>query len=557
MNLKINKFSILSSEKEKAFSESFTSGINLIVGEKDTGKTTLSRSILYTFGCDVKDTYIVNNTSNIYILEFSIDNQEYILIRQRLKQGRGKNYFKLVESNEEKTYIYYDTKSFKEKLNEIFKIKLVTLDKEGKETKLYPNHIFLPFYTDQDNSWQSYLKDTFNYLNFIQDYKKIILEYFTGARSNEYYELKLKKDTLQQKLQYLNAIIKSKEIIIEENLKNIKILEDIDIDNFISNYKLVLDIYNNIINSEHKLKEKLNKKIFEKNILDEMEEELNNTIDEIVEVNLERECPTCHQRIINNFEDNYSLLVAKHNLIKEREKIRLEIDDLQKEIDELYNQLEKSRNISDDYERKLQADANIISIGERADSYALSRMNLRLERELTNEKLEQKSLESQHQEVENKLKKLNSKDVATTYQKLMIEAFKEMNIKFSYKNYYKSNLESVNINLSGASKVQAFIAQYLTIYKMSLENKETIHLPMIIDTFLKDDFTDIEIEKTAKYIFSILKDAHQSFIFIADNKQTLKSIEEFEFNQLDLKEPFNIFNKEYKEVYEIYKEWLE
>lgn len=557
MNLIIDKFSILTAKKEKAFSEKFNSGINLIVGEKDTGKSTLSRSILYTFGCDVKDTAIVNNTSNIYILEFRVGDEEYILLRQRLKQGRGKNCFKLVELNGNKINTYYDTKTFKEKLNEILNIKLVTLDKGGTETKLYPNHIFLPFYTDQDNSWQSYLTDTFAGINFIQDYKKIILEYFTGARSNEYYELKLQKDILQQQLQSTNATIRSKEMIIEENLKNIKILEDIDIENFKRNYELVLDMFNTIIENEHKLKDQLNQKIFEKNTLDEMEGALNNSIDEIVEDNLDKECPTCHQNIIDSFEENYSLLLVRQNLIKEREKIRLELNDVQTEINELYSKLDQTINISDGYKGKLQTDANVISLGERADSYALSRVNLRMEEELKEENSKKNALENQLLSVETGLKNLNSRDVASKYQKLMIAAFADLNIQFSYKNYYKSNLESVNITLSGASKVQAFIAQYLTIYKMSVGNEETIHIPMLIDTFLKDDFNNIEIDKTAKFIFSSLEDTHQSFVFIADNEQTLKSIEDYTFTQLDLKEPFNIFNKEYGDVYEHYKGWIE
>lgn len=556
MNLIINRFSILYAEKAKAFSETFNLGINLIVGEKDTGKTTLSRSILYTFGCDVKDPSITNNT-NIYIIEFRINNEEYILIRQRLKQGRGKNCFKLVERNKSKVSTYYDTKTFKEKLNEIFNIKLVTLDKGGTETKLYPNHIFLPFYTDQDNSWQSYLKDTFTGINFIQDYKKIILEYFTGARSNEYYELKLQKDIFQQQLQRINAIIRSKEMIIEENLKNIKILEDIDIENFKRNYEIVLKMFNTIIESEHKLKAQLNKKIFEKNTLEEMESSLKNSIEEIVEGNLDKECPTCHQNLINSFEENYSLLLVRQNLIKEREKIRLELNDVQNVIYELYGKLDQTINIGDEYKGKLQSDANVISLGERADSYALSRVNIRLENELENDKSEKNSLENQLISIEESLRKLNSVDVTSKYQKLMISAFKDLNIPFAYKNYYKSNLESVNITLSGASKVQAFIAQYLTIYKMSIENKNTVHIPMFIDTFLKDDFNNVEIDKTAKFIFSSIEDVPQSFVFIADNEQTLKSIEDYSFTQFELKNPFNIFNKEYEDVYQHYKGWVE
>lgn len=53
-------------------------------------------------------------------------------------------------------------------------------------------------------------------------------------------------------------------MIIEENLKNIKILEDIDIENFKRNYEIVLKMFNSIIESEHNLKAQLNKKYLKK-----------------------------------------------------------------------------------------------------------------------------------------------------------------------------------------------------------------------------------------------------------------------------------------------------
>ncbi len=72
-------------------------------------------------------------------------------------------------------------------------IEVVTMGIDKKETQLYPNHIFLPFYTDQDNSWQDYMDSTFNGIKFIKNHRKVVLEYFTGARPNEYYRLNLKK----------------------------------------------------------------------------------------------------------------------------------------------------------------------------------------------------------------------------------------------------------------------------------------------------------------------------------------------------------------------------
>ncbi|WP_100334080.1 hypothetical protein [Bacillus alkalisoli] len=557
MDFFIKKFSIISPSNKKAFSRDFTSNINLIVGEKDTGKSTLSRAMLYTLGCDVRSfDFLKKYPDNIYILEFSIENDDFILIRRRLKDGKGKNYFKIIK-NKYNSNIYYDTTSFKDKLNEVLGIRLITTGKENTETKLFPNHIFLPFYTDQDYSWQSYLATTFNGINFISNIKKILLEYFSGARSNEYYTLQLEKNKAKANFQEIDSLIRSKELIIQENIRNIKIIESIDVEDFKENYKLVLQLYNNIIETEHRIKEELNESIYTKNSLLEMQSKLDLSVENFIKKEIEKECPTCNQRVDNNMEQNYRLLLTRENLINEREKIKMHLDGVEKTINDSMEQVKALKADQNNLEEKLNADATVVSLIERADSYALSRINIKLKEEIKTLELQRKEYEDKLEEVEENLNKLNGRDVSQEYKRLMIQAFNELNIQFSFKNYYTSNLESVEIGLSGASKVQAFIAQYLTIYEMSLKNKEVINMPMIIDTFLKDDFNNDEIKKTAQFIFSKLENTFQSFIFISNNGQTLDTIKEYDFNRIDLTKPYNFFNSNYQETYGKYSKELE
>ncbi|WP_117168036.1 hypothetical protein [Paraliobacillus sediminis] len=557
MNFFINKFSIISPINKKAFSQEFTSNINLIVGEKDTGKSTLSRAILFTMGCDVRSFDLLKKyPDNIYILEFSIKSDDFLLIRRRLKDGKGKNYFKIVKNRHDNN-IYYDTTSFKDKLNEILGIRLVTIGKENVETKLFPNHIFLPFYTDQDYSWQSYLAATFNGVNFIPNIKKILLEYFSGARSNDYYTLQLEKNKVKADFHKVDSLIRGKELIIQENIRNIKIIESIDVEDFKENYKMVLNLYNNIIETEHKIKEELNESIYSKNSLLEMHSKLDVSIETIINKEIEKECPTCNQRVDNNMEHNYRLLLTRENLINEREKIKMHLNEAEKSINESMEQVKTLKVDQNNLEEKLNANTTVVSLIERADSYALSRINIKLKEEIITLEIQRKEYEFKLEEVEERLKKLNERNVSLEYKKLMIQAFNDLNIQFSYKNYYTSNLESVEIGLSGASKVQAFIAQYLTIYEMSLKNKDIIDIPMFIDTFLKDDFNNDEIVKTAQFIFSKLENTFQSFIFISNNEQTLNIIKDYNFNRINLTEPYNFFNSNYEETYEEYFKELE
>lgn len=209
-----------------------------------------------------------------------------------------------------------------------------------------------------------------------------------------------------------------------------------------------------------------------------------------------------------------------------------------------------------DIKTKLDATPEFVDLNERADSYALKRVNSKLLIEIDNLRVGKDEKTDDLEKVNINLNKLNNTDVATPYKELMIKSFKDLAIDFSYNNYYTSNLESVKISLSGATKVQAYIAQYLSIYELACENKNTITIPMFVDTFLKDDFNGPELEKTAKYVFERLENKHQSFIFISDNDQTLNSIKDFKYDRTDFGDRFSVLNQDYQINYEKYSEYI-
>lgn len=556
MNFIINEFTILAPSIKKAFNQTFKRNINLIVGVKDSGKTTLVRSMLYTLGCDVKGfDFIDKYPSNIYIIDFNIDDDKFILIRKRIKDGRGKNFFKIIKNNIE-IFTFFDTSNYKEFLNKIMKIEVVTRGKDKTETTLYPNHIFLPFYTDQDNSWQNYLSGTFNGIVFIDNYKKVILEYFTGARPNEYYGLQLEKTNLVNQLDDLNALIKSKELIIKENINNIKIIENIDVEDFKKQYDFFLKMYNNILNSEHELKKELNEKIYKKNSYLDIRSKVTQSIDSFIESELTNTCPNCEQIIHNIMEDNYKLYQAKENLINERDKLNMYLKDIESEISITLKELNNLKEEDKSLKSKLDTTAKLVNLNDRADSYALNRVNSKLENEIDKLRIERDKKNESLEITKKELSELNKYDVSTKYQELMISSFIELGVPFSYNNYYTSNLESVKISLSGATKVQAYIAQYLSIYQMITNNDKCITIPMFIDTFLKDDFNLQEIQKTTKYIFNTLIDKEQSFIFIADNEQTLDSVKNYTINKIFLDAPSSILTDGYEKNYTKYEEYM-
>jgi len=549
MNMIINEFAILSPELKKAYVQPFMNKTNVIIGKKDSGKTTLARSILYTLGCDVKKLDFIDKfPENIYIIDININSDNYIIIRKKLKSGKGANFFKIIH-NKKEFMSFYNTKDFSIYLNSIMNINLISLDKNNRKTMLYPNHIFLPFYTDQDYSWERYMVSTFNGLSFIPNIVKLILEYFTGVRANEYYELQIQKKNKKNEILELGASIKSKEQIITENLANIKIIEDINIDSFTKHYELVLGMYNNIISSEHEFKETLNQKIYRNNSLSEMKRSLDTAINNIIESELNHHCPNCNQKIYNDMETNYGLYDTKEHLIKEREIVLMHLKEVEEEIKLSQSELEILKTDSKAISKKLDSTSKIIDIQERASSFALNYVNDKLNDELILLRTSRDTLNEELCVIEEQLNKLNLVDVASSYKTNMISAFSELDLDFSYRNYYNSNLESANIFLSGTSKNQAFIAQYITIYNIILNNERTINIPMMLDTFVKDHFTKKEIEITTKYIMDNLNTQYQSFIYMKDELDFLNSIEDYECNVIKLKAKKNLLNANYDTIY--------
>ncbi|EHK2996600.1 hypothetical protein J5K72_002977, partial [Enterococcus faecalis] len=555
----IRKFSILDSLNSKAFHETFEKGLNLIVGEKDSGKTSLARAIMYTFGCDVRNFELQNQNNNlIFVIEFTVNQSDYILVRRKLvEKGKGKNYFKLFSNNESHTY--FSTKDFKDKLNEVLNIDLETLDKQGEKTKLYPNHLFLPFYMDQDYSWQTYLNSTFSNINFINNYKKIVLEFYTGMRSNEYYRLSLRKNEQKKRLLYTNSLIESKNTILQENLANMKIIEDVDIDKFQEKYKVVLSVYENIVNTEHKLKDKYNKSLYDHNRMESQIAQLNQVINQIIPEELEAHCPNCNQLIYKKMSDNYELLLKKENLINEREKLVLLFEENRNELSTIKTELKNTLERENDFNKKMNATNETISLSERAESYAFSQVNIKLEKEINELRNSRYKIEEELELIEEQLNSLNKNRIHEKYQKLMRSAFEELDIPFSYNAYYRTNFESVNINQSGLSKVQAFLSQYLSIYEIIDKNDLCTSLPIYIDTYIKDDFSKNDFNKTTDFLVSKMGHFTQSFLSVTDNEETIKRIMEsgVELNILNLKKNRGLFTKEYEDIYIKYKANLE
>lgn len=172
----------------KGRTEAFDDTSTVVIGENDTGKSCLIKSIygaLAAPALKINPRWIAINP--IARLDFAIDDEEYTIVQH------GK-FIALFDATARMIWCYTAVVSqIGPKIAELldFGIRLATKAQEVIVPP--PAFCFMPFYVDQDSGWQSSWT-SFAGMQMIPGYKKDIIEFHTGMRPKEYYAAKVKRD---------------------------------------------------------------------------------------------------------------------------------------------------------------------------------------------------------------------------------------------------------------------------------------------------------------------------------------------------------------------------
>lgn len=193
-NFRFENIWLLSKQEQGARSIEFKK-TNLIVGLNHTGKSTLIKSIFIALGATPKGSLARWDRDAICLLEFSVDSKRFRVLHQN-------GYRALFSADDQLVGAAANHSEWTENLKSATGFNLVLSDKKGKRVDADARCLFLPFYINQDGSWLS-VWDTFVGL---QQYKapiQPILEYFTGVKPPQWYELNSEKTSAQRDLEEL------------------------------------------------------------------------------------------------------------------------------------------------------------------------------------------------------------------------------------------------------------------------------------------------------------------------------------------------------------------
>lgn len=190
-SFRFEKLWLLSEKSESARQFDWSPSINILVGINQTGKSTAIRSLYSAFGCLTLPLGSEWDHETLVAVQFVCEDVTYKLLRQ------GK-VFSLFDSNDDLLWATKDSGVFRDKIAEIFGFYLsLTTNGDAKVRRARLAFYFLPFYIDQDGSWQQPW-NTFKGAGEFSKWQQPTIELALGIRPSEYWQSRSELDVAKQ-----------------------------------------------------------------------------------------------------------------------------------------------------------------------------------------------------------------------------------------------------------------------------------------------------------------------------------------------------------------------
>lgn len=190
-SFRFNAIWLLAPQSQRARAVRFHPHKNMIVGRNHTGKSTLIKHLFSTLGADPTGRLQNWDDSAISVVAFSVDTNEYRAIHQSGHRALFSNgqLIAAASSRSDWSAAFAGATGFN----------LVLTDRSLTTVAADPRCFFLPFYINQNGSWQSQW-DTFVGLQQFKSPTGAILEYFSGVKPPEYYDLESRRTQAEHAL---------------------------------------------------------------------------------------------------------------------------------------------------------------------------------------------------------------------------------------------------------------------------------------------------------------------------------------------------------------------
>lgn len=507
----------------------FVSGVNTV------GKSSLIKSIYYSLGYSVKIWPSNWNTRNMmFQIKIRNDEREHIVTRH-------KNLFYIDGSQTvltEKEYSIW--------IQDFLDIKIKIKDKKSKLLiDVYASETLLPFYVDQDKSWNGYLysksSDSFaRYSNTVKN----ILDFYFEISNNILFDLEIQKSVVeaelivtQKKIEALNLLGNEHPSFLVPVINNVERTND-NLESQTISYLGRINTLSNAVASVNKeiieLETNIDQLSRDISELNKLKESYKSRIDDI-----KYECIHCNSKL--TIEQSLTRLKIRNNIYEIVNQIN-QIKQKRKELEaEKTDKLIAKNNTIDTISRaeekiKQQKEYNEV------ESYIEDQVNQKIvnnymlvEQKLINEKDDKTNSIKEITKEISRVRRYSSQkrsDIKKRYDELINEYERHFNdVKLDDIDFYSFK----EVKGSGIDSNKKMLALY-TIYSNLVNEFSMVKLPFGMDSFIKNE-TASELKEQmfgflSKYYLSI-----QGQVFFSIIKENIKYLGKNNYNFINLEKP--------------------
>ncbi|SHR09597.1 chromosome segregation protein [Mycobacteroides abscessus subsp. abscessus] len=480
--------------------------ITVIKGENHTGKSSLLKSIYWTFGATPKNLHPKWQKSDVIsVIEFTVDEIPFSVLR--------KGSFFAVFDEQKKVLGTFDkiTRGLGPFLSQLLDYKIKLNNKSNELITPPPAYFFLPFYIDQDVSWKENWA-AFENLGQLSNWKPNIVNYHTGIKPNEYYEIKAKVDGIQKQIDDLDrkkTVSKSVLMKLLDQLQSAVV--DIDINVFKKEIDELMDSYTDLKVKGEKVKDKIVKLKSQKVQVEKQVAIVQHTIKELrkdYEYALKQsdivDCPTCGHTYENTFAERFSIAQDEDNCQDLLIKLKEETKELDVKIAKEYENYNYHNNETVKIKALLEKRQGEIKLKDVLQHEGKKELKQILETEISELRNEIAEFEDEIKELKEGLKMIEDKkrqqEIKNQYYHKMKSNLLKLEVHTMEEGSYKAIASTIKETGSGLPR--ALLAYYYSILHTMNKYSTSIFCPIIIDSPNQQDQDEENLNKMMEFIFS-------------------------------------------------------
>jgi hypothetical protein len=545
--LRISEMLIVSEKEKGGRRVEFDPKLTVIEGGNDTGKSALIKSIYWAFGANpVHMTARWKSATPTVVVKSTVDGEPLTVLRK----GR---YF-AAYGDDDQLLAQFDsvTNELGPFLAERLAFGLTLPSQQGKPVVPPPAYMFMPFYIDQDASWQRQWS-AFTNLGQLPAWQRPLMEYHTGIRDQRWYLLLQRildaKKEIGEEQSELAVIRRMRERALQEGAP---LSFDVDLSDFREEIDELLRRCEVLKGVEEDLKVRYSALAHERHTLAEQVKTVTLAAAELgadrafVATTLHDdsvECPTCGAEYSNSFRERFAIADDEARLVDFLVELTESLGGIDRQIDEMRNEFSMNKEEALHVREVLESRQAEVSLAAIIQNEGRKEFRGLLKSESDAGVLAVHAAETNLKALEKRKRALNKElkarrdEVEEAHARQMRRYLHRLNVLTQDETAW-ANVAS-RISDSGSGLPRSLMAYYYSILGLVRQHSGAFFAPIVIDEPNQQGQDDVNMKALLQFIVDELPNGSQAVLGVESDHGV-----ELPGTRLRLRDKLGVLDKE-------------